>query len=120
VSGKPALPCPPWCIERHIERPGTDTGNSHHHRAERPIGDFDTGWVSLVMTDHGDSALSYANGEMSIHVSWYLGESFRDVKTAIRPLAEAEQFAEVAEALGRSDVAALIRELAALASGGAA
>jgi hypothetical protein len=111
MTGKPALPCPPWCVERHAPHPDS----SQHHRAERPIGDFDTGWVALVMTDYGDSALSYANGEVHIHLSWYLAGSSRHAQTVIRPLEEAEEFAKTAEAFARSDVAALIRELAALA-----
>ena len=108
-----ALPCPPWCVTSH-ER---DTDNNHHHHADRPIGDYGTGWVALLMVDYGDSVLASANGGLNIHVSWRYASG--EVKTVVRPLGEAEQFAELARAFGRDDVAALICELATLAQDGA-
>jgi len=111
ATGKPALPCPPWCTSGH----GEDRGISQHHATERPVGDFETGWVALLMIDYSDSSLAGSNGEMHIHVNWRRGEHGTDVKTVTRPLGQAGALAEAAEALGRDDVAALIRELAELA-----
>jgi hypothetical protein len=108
VSGKPALPCPSWCAIDH--------GEDSHHQMSRPIGgSYANGAVALFQSDYGAGLLAHFNGEVTIHVS-----GGRDRESALFPVGQAEQLAKVAEALGRSDVAALIRELAALASGGAA
>lgn len=109
AAAAPALACPPWCGIDH-ER---DARLSHHHQVHRNIGEH-AGWVTLLLVDYGDSVLKDSNGELNIHLNW--GHVSGDVKTVVRPLAEADQFAELAEAFGRPDVAALIRELAALAA----
>lgn len=109
MSSKPALPCPPWCESRHG---GPADGTSH--QAHRYFSDH-AGRVSLYQADAGsDAVFAYRNGEINIHVAWHDPQ-----RAVIRPLAEAQQLAELAEAFGRSDVAAIIRELAAQASGGA-
>jgi hypothetical protein len=106
----PALPCPPWCTSSHDN--AEDDISCHHHTSRNIGGDFETGWVSLVMNDWSGSILSGSNGEINILVHWQATGT-----TARRPLDQADKFAELAEALGRADVAALIRELAAFAAG---
>ena len=108
MAGQPALPCPPWCKSSH----GGDLDGTSH-QAHRYFSDG-AGYVTLYMEDNGvggPEVLAYLNGEITIHVTWRGGRS------VIRPLAEAERFAKVAEAFGRPEVAALIRELAELAKG---
>lgn len=111
----PSLPCPSWCSSRHEQ-----DRSAQHHMTDRPIGDFDTGWVCLIMVDYGSyyPALESEKGEMHIHVSWRYPSADGGTRTVTRTLAEAEQFAETATALGRDDVAELIGELAALARAG--
>jgi hypothetical protein len=104
----PVLPCPPWCQRRH----GGELAFTSH-QLHRDFSDGG-GYVTLYMEDYGTArpALADVNGQVSISVTW------RDPdRSVMRPLAEAEQFAETAEAFGRADVAAIIRELAALAKG---
>jgi hypothetical protein len=101
-----ALPCPPWCKSSH----NPETGGASH-QTHRDFSDG-AGYVTLYMEDNGvggPEVLAYLNGEITIHVTWRGGRS------VIRLLAEAEQFARMAEAFGRPEVAVLIRELAALA-----
>jgi hypothetical protein len=105
----PALPCPPWCDSSH----GGDLDGTSH-QAHRDFSDG-AGYVTLYMQDNGVSGpevLAHYNGRINLHVTWR-GDPERSV---MRPLAEAEKFAETAEAFGRGDIAALIRELAALAT----
>jgi hypothetical protein len=74
------------------------------------------GYVTLYINDWDEDrpVLAHDNGRIDIHITWRKADT-----SVVRPLAEAEQFAEMATAFGREDVAALITELAALASGGA-
>ena len=105
MADQPALPCPPWCKSPH----GGDLDGTSH-QAHRDFSDG-AGYVTLYMEDNGgNEVLAYTNGKITIHVTSRDPDRF-----VIRPLAEAEQFAGMAEAFGRSDIAALIRELAALA-----
>jgi hypothetical protein len=110
VSGRPALPCPPWCSTSHE---GEFVGRMHS--AIRDFGN-QAGWVQLIMTDYGDEApvLSGYNGQVHVQVHWRLDGD--DVRSVERPLGDAAGFAEMAEALGRPAVAELIRELASLAA----
>ena len=105
MADQPALPCPPWCKSPH----GGDLDGTSH-QAHRYFSDG-AEYVTLYMEDNGgNEVLAYTNGKITIHVTSRDPDRFM-----IRPLAEAEQFAEMAEAFGRPDIAALIRELAALA-----
>jgi hypothetical protein len=106
ADNRPVLPCPPWCQGRHD---GEFAGTSHQLHRDFSDGD---GYVTLYMEDYGTGrpALAYVNGEVSISVTWREPD-----RSVMRPLAEAEKFAEMAEAFGRPDVAAIIRDLAALA-----
>ena len=106
MADRPALPCPPWCDSSHTgEFAGTSHQLLHRHFSDG------AGFVTLYQADYGgNKVLAYLNGEISIHVIWRDPE-----RSVIRPIAEAGQFAEMAEAFGRPDIAALIRELAALA-----
>jgi hypothetical protein len=103
----PALPCPPWCAVDH-EHTVTIS-----HQARRHIGDDpDIGFVALYQTDYGaNKVLADLNGSLFIQVYWRATD-----KIVSHEMDKAEQLAETAEALGRPDVAALIRELAALAA----
>jgi hypothetical protein len=106
LPNNPVLPCPPWCQRHHG---GEFMFTSHQLHRDFSDG---AGYVTLYMEDYGTArpALADANGRVSISVTW------RDPdRSVMRPLAEAEQLAETAEAFGRADVAAIIRELAALA-----
>ena len=106
MADQPALPCPPWCKSSH----GGDLDGTSH-QAHRNFSDG-AGYVTLYMEDNGDDeVLAYLNGKITIHVT-SRGTPDRFI---IRPLAEAQQFARMAEAFGRPEVAVLIRELAALA-----
>lgn len=102
----PALPCPAWCESSHA---GEFAGTSHQLHRDFSDG---AGFVTLYMGDNGVSGpevLAYLNGRVSLHVTWRDPDS-----SVIRPLAEAEQLAQLAEAFGRPVIAAIIRELAAL------
>lgn len=108
APSNPVLPCPPWC---EVSHGGEFMFTSHQLHRDFSDG---AGYVTLYMEDYGTGrpALAGFSGETDIHVVW------RDPdRSVIRPLAEAEQFAQMAEAFGRADVAAIIRELAALAKG---
>jgi hypothetical protein len=109
VPDQPALPCPSWCTTDHT---GSRSGISHQ-AVRRAGSDIE---VALFMTDYGTDAPSLASldGAVDIFVTW-MADDPRSIRNASRPLAESEQFAGIAEAFGRPDVAALIRELAALA-----
>jgi hypothetical protein len=107
MPDQPALPCPPWCDSNHG---GEFGGTSHQLHREFDEG---AGYVTLYMDDNGVSGpetLAHFNGSVSLHVTWRDPE-----RSIIRPPAEAEKLAEMAETFGRPDAAALIRELAALA-----
>jgi hypothetical protein len=105
MADRPALPCPRWCKSSH----GGDLDGTSH-QAHRDFSDG-AGYVTLYMEDNGgNEVLAYLNGKITIHVTSRGPERF-----VIRPLAESEQLARMAEAFGRPEVAALIRELAALA-----
>lgn len=106
MADQPALPCPPWCATGHEH---TETTS---HQARRHIGDDpDIGFVALYQTDYGASnVLAHLNGSMFIQVYWRATD-----KIVTHELDKAGALAETADALGRPDVAALIRELAALA-----
>jgi hypothetical protein len=106
----PALPCPPWCIVRH-------EGQFTSHQARRDFGvKALEGYVTLYLSDYGagNEVLAPCNGQIAIHVTWHATG-----KTVVWELGHAEEFAETAEAFGRKDVAALIRELAAIGQGAA-
>ena len=103
--------CPSWCTRNH------ETGDVHLTVRHAPGAET---WVSLTRTVIGDllrihnefAGTSHQLHRHFIHVTWRDPE-----RSVIRPIAEAGQFAEMAEAFGRPDIAALIRELAALAKG---
>ena len=106
---RPALPCPPWCERDHSR----DHGIAFHHTSVRQFGDWDTGgFVILVMTDWAGSVLKDSNGRLDVQLHWRVTD-----KTVSRPLDQAGAFSDDLEALGRDDIAALIREVAALAAG---
>ena len=109
MSAGSVLPCPPWCEGRHE---GEFGGTSHQLNRDFSDG---AGYVTLYMQDWGTArqALADFNGQVDIHVTWRDPDS-----SVIRPLAEAEQLAEMAEAFGRPDLAAIIRELAEMAAAG--
>jgi hypothetical protein len=102
-----SLPCPSWCESSHDR--SKFGGSSHQVHHEFSGGE---GQVTLYMQDWGpdNSALADFNGQLYIHVIWKDSDA-----GVIRPLEWAGPFAEMAEAFGRPDAAALIRELAAIA-----
>lgn len=106
-----AVPCPSWCgVDHSREASGTS------HQLRRGFGkDGSEGcWVTLYMIDYGTAspALANLNGQIDIHV-----HHCATGQSVIRPLAEAEDFAQQAAAFGRADIASLIREFAAVAAG---
>jgi len=109
-TSTPTLECPSWCHVRHERHDGLDGFTSHQlHRDIDPAAP-DTGYVTLFMSDYGTALpeLECHNGGIDIHLSW----PGSDRKSVIRPLEEAEDFAGLAEAFGREDIAAIIREVA--------
>jgi hypothetical protein len=105
----PSLPCPPWCEGGHE---GEFASTSH--QAHRDIGDGEDCYVTLFMHDYGvgNDVLACYNGQVSVHVTWRKPD-----RAVIRDLGQAGELADLAEAFGRDDIAALIRELAELADG---
>ena len=107
----PALPCPFWCQIDHAEH----ASGISHQGVRRAGSDIE---VALYLTDYGTDApeLASLNGAVDIFVM-RVADDQGAVRCASRPLAESARFAREAEVFGRPDVAALIRELAALARG---
>jgi hypothetical protein len=104
----PVLECPAWCRASHG---GEFGGTSHQLRRDIDGEDKDSGrYVTLYMTDYGTRypALADHNGTIRIHLTW------REGKTVLKELDQAEDFAETAEVFGRFDIAAIIREFAKL------
>jgi hypothetical protein len=98
VPDQPALPCPSWCRGNHAPAPGA---------VHVTIREFAPFWVSLSRSTTGDQIRVHAQKQGS------------DVASlAIYPeLGDADDVAEVLARLGHEDIAAAIRELAALAKG---
>lgn len=106
AENRPALPCPPWCESHHL------LGVISHqlHR------DFDDGnvWITLYQQDvgtEGTSAFAHYHGQIDIHIS----RRDRNEWAIVKPVAEVEDLAAMAVVFGRDDIAAAIREFAALA-----
>jgi hypothetical protein len=113
-SEQPALPCPPWCTRNHNDGLGATSHSTNRYIDETACAP-DRSRVVLFQTDYTDPILRHLSGQIRLHLSWGVDQNRNPV---IRDLQDAEQFAEQAESFGRDDIAALIRELAALAKPG--
>jgi len=111
----PALPCPSWCAQTH----GHGDPVWGHQVLRYFGGTTQEGWVALHMADYGtdpvgsDPALATRTGRVSVRIYWAA-----TCRTASRELDRAGELADMATALGRPDVAGLVRELIRLGEGG--
>ena len=102
MSGKPVLPCPPWCTTSHEAEKTEPPG----HVTVRAMADGDT-YVALCQIEGSD---------LNIHVTNHqIGQGSKSLLVAPH---HAPDVAGLFERLGHEDIAVAITELALLASGG--